>query len=252
MPHFEMPLPNIPEENLKQNEHPLKPIPYEIDLETGSALSDDVYEAFEKNRAEILGEGEECLVVALPDHPDKAIAYSFHNSYEDFDAKRAKVTFYAHKIMKILFPHNFPNIYATIAEDKNKNKGTIRERIHHGPYGRMPIKNSFRDVAGFCTNVLRVPASLYFDTNEDNFVLGDDGGEYYLDLITTTDLGSGAVADVFSSKEAKIIEYMDSQGFSKDDIDKVSRYIGRMNSLNTETRNQTQDQAQVRDLTSQV
>lgn len=230
MPYLEMPLPHIPEDN-KDKEHPLKPIPYEVDADSISILSDDTYDAFLNNNAKILGEGAECLVVSLPDKPDKAIAYSFHNTYEAMDVVRAKNTFYAHKILKILFPNNFPTIHAAFAQDNNGNKGTIRERIEHSPYDGRVIKNKFKQVDEFFAYVLRVSPYQFFDANDDNFVLSNDGNEYFVDLVNTADLQGNSLVKVLSDKEAQIVDYMSKHGFPDDDIIKVSTYIGRMEQI---------------------
>ena len=182
-------------------------------------------------------------MLALPDHPDKAIAYSFENNYEDFDALRAKTSFYTHKIFNILFPHNFPKIYAAFGTNDDKNKGTVRERVFDAGYGGRKINHPFMKVHDFFRFVLGVRPEMYIDANDQNFALSDDGDEYYIDLISSSGFGDGSIRKVLSDAEGRIIEYMDKNrntfGFVDEDIDKVSKYIGRLKAFEEKSQQTT-------------
>lgn len=239
MPHLELPTPELPENY--QNQEVFKPIPFLVDSD-GIVIRDEVYEALMQTDTHILGEGSECLVIELPDHPEKAIAYSLQNVYESFDDIRAKTSFYTHKIFNILFPKNFPKMHAVFVEDKNGNKGTIRELITDEGYGGRKINNSFSIVHDFFRTILSARPEMYFDSNDDNFALDEDGNEYFLDLINASDFGTGSIREVLSKHEQQIISYMSSKRFDQSDIVSVSRYIGRL----TELENQENEKHQTR------
>lgn len=120
MPFLEMPKPNLPEDDPDQDR--LGSLPYYISSDGKSYSAGEAFEILKKSDAKFLGDGFECLVVTFPNLPDKAIAYSFWNPSENFDATRAKTTFYVHRIFSTLFPHNFPKIHAALVKMETRIK----------------------------------------------------------------------------------------------------------------------------------
>jgi hypothetical protein len=113
----------------------------------------------------------------------------------------------------------------------DREEGSIREKVTNAGYNGRKIQNSFTKVNDFFRRVLHVDPMYYFDSNNPNFVLSEEGDEYYVDLVNTVDMGRGKIAKVFTDHELSIIEYMDKNGFDPADIHRVSKYIGRLGEI---------------------
>ena len=165
----------------------------------------------------------------MPDLPGKVIAYSFFNASENFDTKRAKLTFYTHRIFSILFPFNFPKIHAAVSETKDKNKGTVRQQIHPEKDKNRPIRHSFESVLDFFEKELQINPYYFFDLNEQNLIVSEDGNEYFVDLVNTFDGGAGSIGSILIKNQQKIIAFMEKRKeYDEDDILRVNNSIDRL------------------------
>lgn len=194
----------------------------------------DIKNLVESFGAEYIGAGCDCVVISTKDKPEKVVAIN----YRDLNPEIAKQIFYRQRILSTLFPHNFPHFYASIA-GKDSYGGTVRQRINGAsldeieekgiisdPEGK--VKYPFGKVIEVCRQI-GIPLSV--DTQDDkNFVLGEDGGVYYLD----------SPEEAFPGKwdEVKITEYMknaqnENGGVMYDENDRiiVEKSIKRIQNL---------------------
>lgn len=75
---------------------------------------------------EKIASGGECMVLEHPISKEKLIAMNFAN----IGPEKAKDIYYSQKILKTLFPHNFPSIYASFGDmSEDALVGTVREKI---------------------------------------------------------------------------------------------------------------------------
>ncbi|MDP3726378.1 MAG: hypothetical protein Q8R36_04240 [bacterium] len=188
----------------------------------------------------ILGGGSECVVIPLEGSENKVAAITL----KDLSSYEAKKMFYNQRILSTLFPYNFPKIYASFAkhpDPKIQNiSGTIRQRIegptrwqlekkleHEGTLLKLlrivtekdKIKYPFEE-AEDGLNQAGLPVG--YDTMEDNFMVGADGGEYYVDTpnvyIEITDVD-------------KLMAYMQKNKYTAEDIETVRKSIERLREL---------------------
>lgn len=81
------------------------------------------------------------------------------------------------RILYNLFPHNFPKLYAARGGEASQ---TVRKRINSED---VPIQYPFSEVIRECQEI---GFPLRIDEGTDlNFIVGNDGGEYYVDSILT-------------------------------------------------------------------
>lgn len=140
---------------------------------------------------EYLGEGAESLVIIHPDNPNLIIGYvHLESSANKWHYHLApSIIYHSHRIWSTLFPHNFPEIkFASSGPDAK----TVRERImghteldyETNPKLRTSkpdIKYPFNKVYEAVMNH-NLPEP-YIDNFESNFIISDDGGQYYVDLV---------------------------------------------------------------------
>ena len=192
---------------------------------------------------EILGAGNECIVVLMQGDEKKVAAYRYSQELDLFEAKK---TFYLHRIFSTLFPHNFPRFYGSFASRKNPAGelelpgGTIRQKIEGETKPRWAddiaplravmnfivkpkIKYPFKEAEKKCLEMgFVLPA---FDMHAGNFIYGVDGGEYFVDTIW-----------YFSSafNIDRVTGYMTTHGYTQTEIDVVRTSFERLRFLETE------------------
>lgn len=171
---------------------------------------------------EIIGSGAECVVVPGKDHSkDVVLAYT----YFDMNPLRAKEIFYSQRIFSTLFPHNFPHFYAAFgrhpevkkAEEATNPSGTIRQRIYQEGQEINEIKFPFERVKEICHEI---GLPIFAEDSPQNMKIGDDGGEYYLDVLRHLDPAA--------INEDRLFECMQEQGYSEIDMHAVRISIGRL------------------------
>lgn len=177
-----------------------------------------------------IGVGRESVVVAIPGSDKKILAFSF----KKLDPFRAKEMYYLQKIFSTLFPHNFPKVYASFSEDEKKKRvsGTVREYVRPlmSKYGIVEtivtsekgkkIKYPFSHALRILNN-LGIPLNI--DAKSDNFVVGDDGGEYYVEPVKRFQPFLWQ-----SGKRESILRFMEYYGYSSRDMRVVSHSIDRL------------------------
>jgi len=178
----------------------------------------------EKRGLEFLGQGAECIVTSV-DGEKKIVAAHIRYGAE-LEPRHAKQAFYLQRILETLFPHNFPHCYAAFGKKEEGSvphaSGTIRERVHKGTgirgwYHRQRPKYPFSKVE---EEVENMGVSVGIDFFKKNFIVGADGGEYYVDTL-----------DNFEPKEwniEKIMAYMDGRHYSEEAKYVVRNSIDRL------------------------
>ena len=201
----------------------------------------------EKGDLEFLGGGFEARVVALKEHPDIALAYSFWNPSEDFDGLRAKTTFYIQRILSTIFPHNFPKIYAAFGSEGEKigekTRGTVRQRIIPGKPEQIYIENTLDYALTQLQTMGIKDAYLFFDPNPKNLMVTEDGHEYFVDTPNTFPINKegASIRTVFAEAENNILQWMKIHSYSMGNISIVKNSIGRLKSLDREAKKKEKD-----------
>lgn len=203
----------------------------------------------------ILGSGAECIVLEVGTDKQKvaAITHSEYGSDGSYGPLQAKTIFYNQRIVHTLFPHNFPKFYASFAEhpdpDIKQISGTIRQRIHgtggseegYSPVSKPKEKSKIQKLFFFLkkgkeTQGVTHPfykaekaldemgLKLYLDDNAVNFMLSEDGGEYYVDTLSVSSIAE-------PSDLKKILEYMKVNKYTKHEMKVVSNSVNRLNQL---------------------
>jgi hypothetical protein len=179
---------------------------------------------------EIVGSGDESFVIPCAGAKGKESVGAY--SYEKQNPLRMKEIFYAQRIYSTLFPYNFPHFNAVFGktrraksegrEDDNLS-GSIRTRIHPADDGQK-IVYPFRHVRDVCKNI---GLPLDIEDSEHNIMVGDDGGEYYVDTVDP-----GFKADRINIDGVN--RYMSENGFSEQDIQAVNMSINRLKEIHEE------------------
>lgn len=186
---------------------------------------------------EIIGFGEECVVVQGRTDPEVIVALR----YSDIEPRHAKSIFYMHQMLSTIFPHNFPHFYASFGGEHSK---TARQKIERGKhiYSRSDgtVLYPFSDVTNVVSgwNLRR-----FMDEAKHNFIIGADGGEYYVDelkpierfyendsyTIDTSKDGFEALGNFIEGLHvAKIVKYVEKEGYSEKDVNTVKYCIERL------------------------
>lgn len=130
-------------------------------------------------RIQVLGFGGQSFVYTSNRHPKVLEAVDF------FDRTSSNIEiFYLHRAFNRLFPHNIPNMHALFTPYDIKGDsaipGTKRQLIERS--STCEVVYPFSDVYKACKD-WNLP--LWTDVPEcsENFVVGPDCGEYYVDLL---------------------------------------------------------------------
>ncbi len=208
-----------------------------------SVLKDERPEA-----ADMIRDGIECIVIPTEDGRETVAAYRYT---ERVSGVKARQTFYRHRIFSALCPHNFPRFHAAIGAADGavpSVTGTIRQRII-GTTRSWPIaysrakeaKSVVGKAAGMALDALtkgRHPAypisavrkaavemgigEFFLDANSNNYMLGADGGEYFVDTLHEFDL---------PSHRAEIMAYMEAHDYAPEEKEVVRLSLDRLAAL---------------------
>lgn len=200
-------------------------------LREGSTSSNKIAQIL-KEDINFVGEGGRVVVAAIESDPDRLVAVS----YKEMSPEEVKAIYYNQKILKILFPENFPIIYAGYGRKDGKGFSvTFRERVWGTKFTKTQVEmmmkrnaadsktvdNGFDKVILAC-NEMNIP--FYFDLNERNYMKSIDGDEVYVDTINFR----------FWTHEMKerVLEYMKKNTYPEKEIQLAAVYIDRLLTLN--------------------
>ena len=189
-------------------------------------LEDEVLELAGRYNQKVVGHGSECVVVESQVDPDAVMAFN----YRDLSPEQAKATFYIHRIFSTIFPHNFPHFYA--ASGKKRSWLFFKEGLTATRRQRLRGKSDYGDKAQ-----IRFPKdavekvcqelgiSIFLDPTEQNYVLGIDGGEYFVDTIKFKR------QDIDRLDQSKMLQYMENHGYREEERELVRISIERLKAL---------------------
>ncbi len=164
---------------------------------------------------ELVAVGHEAFLTGLTPEGAKLVAYT----HETLSPQEAKSIFWTQKLLATLFPHNFPTYYAAFGSNNSRAlTGTIREWIRGRSYFKLDIKRPqlFDPLAVKGQNYfVKYPLTevkeamsmlgvdIEFDIgNWDNFLLGPEGGVYYLDKpVLKGELGASKVSKFMNERD---------------------------------------------------
>ncbi|MFA6518201.1 MAG: hypothetical protein WCV93_00935 [Candidatus Shapirobacteria bacterium] len=121
---------------------------------------------------DFLGMGADCITIVHPYDQGKVVSYE--KGVQNDDPFSAWELYYVHNFLWALFPHNFPKVYGKTSGLDSKR---VAERIVDGG-GEVIFP--FSKVIETCEEMC-FPLSI--DGNSGNFIVGSDGGEYYVDKV---------------------------------------------------------------------
>lgn len=200
----------------------------------GKVISTNAIAQSLKGDINYIGVGGRVIVATVEGDEDKLIALS----RKEVDPDTAKSVYYNHKLLKLLFPDNFPTIYASFGKKDGKGiSANFRERIYGRKFTKQEVQKVFGDSAkGLQENSFRVVVDaikemklpLEFDENERNYMVSEEGREYFVDTINFRGWTEEMVKSVFS--------YMDRKGFGDEDKQKANKYLERLISFKKSTK----------------
>lgn len=154
----------------------------------------------------------------------------------------AKILFYYARLLSTLFPHNFPKIhqatggsYYSSGESRQETDSdlafTIRERIRPHPSKEYGIEFHFQQAV---RELVKMGVRLSYDTGSpDNFIIGTDGGKYYVDSVMNYDILLYGIWDACELEEDKILDYMMENGYKEQDIEIAKKCLNRLKVIQT-------------------
>lgn len=195
--------------------------------ETFSPISNAIFRAWREGRPPFYAVTDRNLEPLIggnsigfvpPENPHLVVNFP----YKGLSPDEAHFIFYAHQVLKALFPQNFPTIYAAIPNDPDGKKpaGTIRQRI----LGMQLKSETIPDVRQYDETdllhpfgyVLRVSRSLqlpvWYDLRGQNFIIAGNGSNYYVD---TVELAAG------NWNLLNIMIFMNQSGRQREEIEQL-------------------------------
>lgn len=181
-----------------------------------------------KYNQEFIGSGEEVVVVGLEGstEPHKVVAFN----YKDVSPEKAKEIFYLHRLFSTLFPHNFPHFYASSGRNLNLSEdpsslsesisGTIRQKIEKDKLN-SEVRYPFKKVDIFCHEL---GILVLWDINQENFIVGVDGGQYYVDTLEHPMIREWDNID-------NIVQYMEKNKYTPQEIEIVELSFKRLKEI---------------------
>ena len=127
----------------------------------------------EEHGAQFLGMGSDRFVFATNEDPERAVAIEYRSLPEEI--RDAKMAFYLQRIYSTLWPHNFPQVYASLGATDALPAATFRQRIHSGgpmrntvgilQFTDLPVEanhaKSFSHVVNDCVRSLSVSSACF-------------------------------------------------------------------------------------------
>jgi len=140
----------------------------------------------------------------------------------------------------MLFPDNFPEIYASYGKSKGKGVSVnFREEIIGRAFTKqeaqklhtdnlvkepMVIKSEEHPFSKVIRAMKEINIPIVFDRNERNYMVGPSDEEYFVDTIN--------FRDWTEEHKNSWLDYMRDKGCSQVEMDRASRYINRIITVN--------------------
>lgn len=154
------------------------------------------------------------------------LVFDFHS----MSPERAKTLFHLHRIANLLFPHNFPQIATSCGKLHGENSDALTRTARQFIEGPATAAYTTLDQQAAYPFQKALEFFYHFhlpvhhpDRYGDNFILGPDGGVYYVDTLLPI--------VTMSWPTEKIVDYMTNHGYKKTEIDMVVHSIHRLNHL---------------------
>lgn len=192
----------------------------------------ELLDLVKKYNPDLVGSGSESVVIKTPESTSDELStveqplIAFQ--YRDYPPLEAKEIFYLQRIFSTLFPNNFPHFFAAFAKDpqgKNNISGTLRKEIKRGRIQEpilFPFANALKKAEELGIPVKR----LEIDDFHGNFLVNNDGGEYYMDVTRSLNYST------YSSWDAEEIKKrMEEAGYSDKSTAIVISSINRLQEL---------------------
>jgi hypothetical protein len=190
-----------------------------------------------KHDVSMIGSGAEHFVFAVPGDNEKIVTVN----YGVRGSREAKLSYYLQRIYSTLWPNNFPHMFASYSSrDENAPAATVEKRIHKAR-GKIREPRNFAQIIELPTkdgptksfdyvvrDCLKYGIPFRIDTLPHNFILGKDGGEYYVDEIDYTNFLFNGIFPADG-----ILRFMEDKKFSELKIKQVQTSIRRINHLLT-------------------
>ncbi len=195
-------------EVLKTKKRPFK---HGVDEEVIGQIAEDY-------NVEFIGRGCDRFVFTHPHDSEKLIAVEWTDYVQRDRAKK-----YFNNLFALLFPHNIPYMYASFHYPDQ-----IHDYIHEATYMVGDVRRRIRKGAGEIVypfqNVIELSQKyhlpLHIDNVPQNFLVGKDGGEYYVDHLPRPDTVQGN----------NFLEYLQDSN-REEDIIKARHFLERIASI---------------------
>lgn len=209
MPHVELPKATFAQELLaaKRTTH--------MDLNGSMYFHESIVPPLaEEHTVEYLNCGTQKVVFVHPNDSSKVVTAEYWNSAPSIH----KQTYYLHSIFNSIWPHNIPHVFAAGKTSGEKPIAwSIRQRIVEQE-AKEQIPNIIYPFDHLMAVTARYEIPFMYDTYSSNFIVGTNGGEYYVDdldifkylpLNTIVDLAKtkNLPADVEERLVANVIQF---------------------------------------------
>lgn len=183
-----------------------------------------------KRDANFVGEGGRVVVAATENDKNVLVAVSMKEVFP----KEAKTVFYNHRILHILFPYNFPKMYASYGRIKESGvSANFRERVIGRSFTKLDIVNL--NLHKYVSSVeypfwividtlKKIGIQIKFDNNERNYMVNDYGDELFVDTINYSNWSE--------MDRDRVLNFMKQNGYSESDIRVVENSINRLLVIN--------------------
>lgn len=139
----------------------------------------ETYRAAYRQGARRLGSGRWIAAYDNPKKRTEVLAYNAHEG-DALPMKYLNFLFYGQKIMRSLFPRNFPALYAIFGEQGQVRELGVRQRIAGSEISSEEVKDP--QIEELAAGVCEVFNRHYMDRGATNFIRDQDGSIYYVDI----------------------------------------------------------------------
>lgn len=181
----------------------------------------ELIELAKKFNFEVLGSGRESVVIVNPKNDKEVIGYDF----KDISPEQSERDDLVQGIMSTLFPHNYPHHQHLKNNSEDCLPITVRQRIIES--NNSEVKYPYDQVRQI---LHKIDLPVYIGDASINFMIGEDGGEYYIDRTQLyNDVPWRLTEIVTHMKSQKNSEGRDL--YSESDIEVIQNNIQRLGQL---------------------
>ena len=184
-----------------------------------------------KDDLNYIGEGGRVVVAATEVNPEMLVAVSM----KETTPTEAKTIYYNQKLLKTLFPYNFPTIYAAWGKTEVRGvSANFRERINGRHFTKeetqkmhigLPVESAANPFYKVRDTFIELDIPVVFDKNERNYMVSDYKDEMFVDMVN--------YSNWTTDQKNRVLSYMQQHGYQPRDIKIAETCLNRLLVLKT-------------------